>query len=126
MGQQQLLFIVLGVIIVGIAVVVGINLFNAYSIDAKRNNVINECINLAALAQNYYLKPESLAGGGRVFTGWEIPAILDTTNNGTYSAVVNPTDVVITAIGNELVTSDTPVEVIITVYSDRYQVNVVH
>ena len=29
MGQQQLLLIVLGVIIVGIAVVVGINLFTA-------------------------------------------------------------------------------------------------
>ncbi len=29
MGQQQLLLIVLGVIVVGIAVVVGINLFNA-------------------------------------------------------------------------------------------------
>jgi hypothetical protein len=31
LGQQQLLLIVLGVIIVGVAVVVGINLFNAHA-----------------------------------------------------------------------------------------------
>ena len=36
MGQQQLLLIVLGVIVVGIAVVVGINLFNANAEYAER------------------------------------------------------------------------------------------
>ncbi len=36
MGQQQLLLIVLGVIIVGIAVVVGINVFTASSALSKR------------------------------------------------------------------------------------------
>ena len=40
MGQQQLLLIVLGVIIVGIAVVVGINVFTASSANANRDAVI--------------------------------------------------------------------------------------
>jgi len=42
MGQQQLLLIVLGVIIVGIAVVVGINLFNANATNANRDGVISD------------------------------------------------------------------------------------
>ena len=41
MGQQQLLLIVLGVIVVGIAVVVGINLFNANSISSDRDGVVS-------------------------------------------------------------------------------------
>ncbi len=42
MGQQQLLLIVLGVIIVGIAVILGIVLFRQNSIDQKRDLLINE------------------------------------------------------------------------------------
>ena len=36
MGQQQLLLIVVGVIIVGIAVVAGINVFSTFAVNAKR------------------------------------------------------------------------------------------
>ena len=85
MGQQQLLLIVLGVIIVGIAVVVGINVFTASSMDANRNAVISDLTNLASMAQQYYRKPTALAGGNQSFTGWTIPASLDTTANGTYA-----------------------------------------
>ena len=85
MGQQQLLLIVLGVIIVGIAVVVGINVFTASSMDANRNAVISDLTNLAAMAQQYYRKPTALAGGGNSFVGWTIPKSLETTANGTYN-----------------------------------------
>ena len=40
MGQQQLLLIVLGVILVGIAIILGVNLFRANAVESKRNNVI--------------------------------------------------------------------------------------
>ena len=39
MGQQQLLLIVLGVIVVGIAVVVGTKLFNANAVSSNRDGV---------------------------------------------------------------------------------------
>ncbi|OGU83559.1 MAG: hypothetical protein A2279_01290, partial [Stygiobacter sp. RIFOXYA12_FULL_38_9] len=84
MGQQQLLLIVLGVIIVGIAVVVGINVFTASSSQANRDAVISDLTNLASLAQQYYRKPTALGGGGNTFTSWAIPASLDTTGNGVY------------------------------------------
>lgn len=101
MGQQQLLLIVLGVIIVGIAVVVGINVFTASSSQANRDAVIADCTNLASLAQQYYRKPTALAGGGNTFTGWTVPPALDTTGNGTYSAVVAAQSITLTGTGNE-------------------------
>jgi len=91
MGQQQLLLIVLGVIIVGIAVVVGINLFNANAEEAAKDGVVSDCTNLGAMAQQFYKKPLSMGGGGNTFnggTGFAIPLNLVTTANGTYAAVL--------------------------------------
>ncbi len=101
MGQQQLLLIVLGVIIVGIAVVVGINLFNANAISANRDGVISDLNNLGTMAQQYYKKPTSMAGGGNTFTGWTVPASLDTTANGTYTATISAQSVTIVGVGTE-------------------------
>ena len=101
MGQQQLLLIVLGVIVVGIAVVVGINLFNANATSANRDGVISDLNNLGAMAQQYYKKPTSMGGGGNTFTGWTIPTGLDSTANGTYQASVNAQDVTIPGLGTE-------------------------
>ena len=122
MGQQQLLFIVLGVIMVGIAVVMGMSLFRAQSIEAKRNNVLHDCISLAALAQQYYLKPTQYGGGGRSFTGWTIPTNLDSTANGFFQAVVSSGDVVLTGTGNEVVTANDSVKVQVTVYPHNYNI----
>jgi len=94
MGQQQLLLIVLGVIIVGIAVVVGINVFTASSYQANRDALTADLTNLAAMAQQYYRKPTALGGGGNKFTGWEntIPASLKRTANMSEDIVVTTTD----------------------------------
>ncbi len=97
MGQQQLLLIVLGVIVVGIAVVVGINLFNANAESAAKDGIVSDATNLGALAQQYYKKPTSMGGGGNAFTSWDITKTgLDTTANGTYSASVAASQVTIT------------------------------
>jgi len=100
MGQQQLLLIVLGVIIVGIAVVVGINLFNANAEEAAKDGVVSDCTNLGAMAQQYYKKPESMGGGGNAFDGFDVPTNLVTTANGSYS--------VTTAAGDACVIVGTP------------------
>jgi hypothetical protein len=70
MGQQQLLLIVLGVIIVGIAVVVGINLFNANAEESTKDTIASEGVNLGALAQQYIKKPTALGGGGNTLNGF--------------------------------------------------------
>jgi hypothetical protein len=101
MGQQQLLLIVLGVIIVGIAVVVGINVFTASSSQANRDAVISDLTNLASMAQQFYRKPTALGGGGNTFTGWTVPTALDTTGNGRYTATIAAQSVTLVGNGNE-------------------------
>jgi len=96
MGQQQLLLIVLGVIIVGIAVVVGINLFNANAAESAKDTMVSEGTNLGAMAQQYFKKPVALGGGGNSFvnfnvaptstsSGMLIPTNLKTTATGTWA-----------------------------------------
>ena len=102
MGQQQLLLIVLGVIVVGIAVVVGINLFNANATAANRDGVISDLNNLSAMAQQFYKKPTSMGGGGNTFTSWTIPTGLDSTANGTYVATPSASNVSVVGTGYEI------------------------
>jgi len=105
MGQQQLLLIVLGVIVVGIAVVVGINLFNANAVSSNRDGVVSDLNNLGAMGQQYYKKPTSMGGGGNTFTGWTLPAELDTTANGNYVLTVAAQSLTIQGYGTELATN---------------------
>ncbi len=104
MGQQQLLLIVLGVIIVGIAIVVGINLFSASSLEANRDGVVADNMNLAALAQQFYKKPTELGGGNNTFTSFTIPTNLAATANGTY-AISGAAAGTITITGTGIVTN---------------------
>ncbi len=69
MGQQQLLLIILGVIIVGIAVAVGITMFQDNAVDQNRSAVIADLTTLSAKGQQYYAKPTTLGGGGNSFVG---------------------------------------------------------
>jgi hypothetical protein len=103
MGQQQLLLIVLGVIIVGIAIVVGINLFNANAEESAKDTLVSEGTNLGALAQQFYKKPVALGGGGNSFTTsngaaneFTIPSRLDTTASATWLVTNSATSAVFT------------------------------
>lgn len=88
MGQQQLLLIILGVIIVGIAVVVGINVFSANAENSTKDAIVSDCTTIGNMAQQYYRKPTTMGGGGNTFTGFAIPAKLTATPNGSYTATV--------------------------------------
>jgi len=69
MGQQQLLLVILVTIIVGIATVVAINTFSSASDSANVDAVRSDLLNIAAAAQQYYMKPNALGGGGQTFDG---------------------------------------------------------
>ena len=112
MGQQQLLLIILGVIIVGIAIAVGLSLFSAQSIESNRDALINDINNLNAHAYQFFIRPTSMGGGGGSFsggTGYVIPAKMGTNDNGTYVAtIINATQIKFvgtSAAGNGTVTN---------------------
>ncbi len=85
MGQQQLLLIVLGVIVVGIAVVVGINLFQSSAESSAQDSIVSQGTNLGALAQQYFKKPSEMGGGGNSYVGFSIPTGLDSTADAVWS-----------------------------------------
>jgi Tfp pilus assembly protein PilE len=114
MGQQQLLLIILGVIVVGIAVAVGITMFSDSATSANRDAVSNDLVNLAARAQQFYRRPASLGGGGNSFVGLTADAagLAKLTNmasgknaNGTYTiqSAGTANQVTIQGVGTELV-----------------------
>jgi hypothetical protein len=69
MGQQQLLLLILSAIIVGVAIVVGINMFGQNAVQANQDAVTQDVLTLASRAQGWYRRPVQMGGGGRDFTG---------------------------------------------------------
>lgn len=63
MGQQQLLLLVLGIVIVGLAVVVGIQAFGENQKKANADALVNDAIRIASDAQAWKLKPAAFGGG---------------------------------------------------------------
>jgi len=113
MGQQQLLLIVLGVIVVGIAIVVGINLFNSNAVESNRNAVVADLNNLAAKAMQHFKTPTAMGGGQGTFTNWAIPTGMGTTANGTYDAgtiAAGAVTVTITGTGTEKGADGNPIK----------------
>jgi len=116
MGQQQLLLLVLGIVIVGLAVVVGIQAFSENQKKANADALVNDAIRIASDAQAWKLKPGAF-GGGAAVAGWtgmtlgqigyevgdndSTPAVAPATDyenlNGIFSITPTATDLTITA-----------------------------
>lgn len=122
MGQQQLLLIVLGVIVVGIAVAIGINIFSESAAQANFDAVMSDMLRIASNAQQWYMKPTSLGGGGRTFSSVSLTNINTSGSNanGNYSfSNITGANFDITGIGNMDGDKDgTPITISLTVYPD--------
>ena len=101
MGQQQLLLILIGVIAVGLAIVVGINIFNNYKSTTNRDAIVGDLNNLGSHARKYFIETRSLGGGDQSFTGWTITTGLTSNDNGGYSASVTSNLVTIVGTGTQ-------------------------
>lgn len=103
MGQQQLLLIVLGIIVVGIAIVVGINMFSTSAREVNRDLVISVLTSLSTDVQAYYIKETQFGGGGGTYKGWQVPAELKRHESGKrfVKATVRKNRVILTGYGTE-------------------------
>jgi len=135
-GQQQLLLIILGVVVVGIAIAVGITMFADSAASSNRDEVVADLLNLSARAQAYYRKPTTNGGGGYSFNALTTSSITLLTNrptneNGTYSIETGgsgsgvTSTVTIKGVGVELF-NGSPVAARIFVYPDRDSVVVIN
>jgi hypothetical protein len=110
MGQQQLVLIVLGLILISISVVLGLTLFLDNSSSSNRDHVINDLQSYAGHAHSYYRKITLMGGGGSSFTGITLAHLTNKFSgsqivnvNGTYTiASVTGTQMIIHAEGVEI------------------------
>lgn len=63
MGQAQLLLLVLGVVLVGIAIIAGINAYDVNNRRASVDALTHEAITIASTLQVWSQTPEQLGGG---------------------------------------------------------------
>lgn len=128
MGTQQLLLIVLGVIIVGIAVVVGINIFGTNAEQANKDAITQDCLRLASAAQGFYRKPTMLGGGNNSFDGITLEdcgMAADGINvNGTYTVTGAGDTFSVTGVSETNAPSAVTVDVDMTQTTDDLRVQV--
>ncbi len=65
MGQQQLLLLVLGIVIVGLAVVVGIQAFSENRIKSRMDVETGMAVQIATEISAWWMKPTAFGGGGQ-------------------------------------------------------------
>ena len=101
MGQQQLLLIVLGMMVVGTAVIIGINMFSAAETEANREQLVSALTSLGVMAQVYYQTPAMFGGGNRKFKKWKIPKLYTNFEGGKFKVEFHKKEqeVTITATG---------------------------
>ena len=111
MGTQQILLIVLSVIIVGIAVAVGITMFNAQATNSNRQAIVGDMNNQASSALAFYKTPLTHGGGAGSFIsanavgtwiGYDWDGTILTTGNGTFTLAVSGDVLTIAGTGTEI------------------------
>lgn len=111
MGQQQLLLLVLGIVIVGLAVVVGIQAFGENQKKANADALVNDGVRIASDAQAWRLKPAAFGGGASSTLsavtfpdlGYDATGGTYTNLNGDFTLAASGTGVLITgtSVGTE-------------------------
>jgi hypothetical protein len=85
MGQQQILLVIVGVIIVGLAIAVGLALFSAQSVASNRDAMITDLQHISMLAYQFRITPRAMGGGQGDYSLFVIPSQMQSNSNGTYS-----------------------------------------
>jgi len=126
MGQQQLLLVILGTIIVGIAITVGLTIFKANAVESSRTAMINDLGYYAMRARQMYYKPKNLGGMDRDFRGITLNMLttLSENENGRYYIESSSKDsIVLVGVGRIVVHDDSiRIRMIVNEATDRIEI----
>jgi len=75
MGTQQMFLLVAAALIVGLALVAGMEQFAEGAQGASKDQLRNEAARVAKHAQAWYRSPETIGGGGRSFAAFSFESI---------------------------------------------------
>ncbi len=106
MGTQQLLFIVLGLVLIGVAIFIGISIFKTNAVENNRQECINRIQLISDMALSYLRKPVEQGGGGGSFENFAIDEDL-TTKDEVFKKIkvvvkTNKNRIIVTARGREI------------------------
>lgn len=92
--MQQLLLLVLAAILVAVALLVGLDMFQQSAEQAQQSIIAQDLLTIANLAQAWFRRPDELSGGNRSFTNLSFAALnFDSVNvNGTFTLVDRQTN----------------------------------
>ena len=113
MGQQQLLLLVVTAVIVGVAIMIGVDVFGSSMAKANEDSVRKDIIEVSSRLQQYYRTPSVLGGGNYGFPssltfnnigyfGDDVSGNTFENANGTYTLNVDGNTVTINGAGNEV------------------------
>lgn len=104
MGQQQLLLILLGTIIVIAAIGLSLAEWVEAPAEANRNQLVSDLTILSNNAQVFYKKPKEIGGGNHRYEGWELPVYFENYEYGTITVKMNKggNQIKIKAVGTEI------------------------
>ena len=88
MGTQQMLYVILGVILIGIAMVIGLSLFVANGVQSNKDEIIHDLNNITQNAYAYKIRLKSLGGGGNSYQNYTLPNQLKSNDNASYNIQV--------------------------------------
>jgi hypothetical protein len=128
MGSQQLLLIVLGVLLVGIAIYVALTMFGSGAENSTRSAMINDLQTYGASARTYYTKLQALGGGKGSFTEMTPGSIgLRDNENARYFIQTADKDLcVIVGMGRIVASNDDSVQVRIRITPQRNQIEILN
>jgi hypothetical protein len=109
MGTQQILLIVLSVIIVGVAVVAGIAMFNTQSYNSNKQQVASDLVDYGSLVMQWWMTPPAQGGAGEriaYMTDTSLAAYIGF--NGDNNSFFNP------EVGEFRLTATTPTDTTVT------------
>ncbi len=81
MSQTQLFLIVLGLVLIGLAIYVGLSMFQANAVEQTRDAIMNDLGTFAGSARSFYWKSTQQGGGNRTFNGVTIRMLYPMTEN---------------------------------------------
>lgn len=102
MGNQQMLLLIVGVLMVGLMISVGTIMFGDGAAASNRDAIATDLANYASKAQAFHRKPKCLGGGGNSFVGFVLTVKEAQNLNGVYTvSAATASTVTIEGIGPE-------------------------